>query len=419
MERLLVSSALALTCLSAQAVELEVSLMYSDGYVNDTGVLVSSEIIGFYRSLDAANSLFSDSNVDLSLAPAKIYSVDAKTYDPTLNVLELRSELERKSLEDISDSAGHFVVGIARYPTSSGAIGYALPFNDAAYAKFDADPSYKQTKKFALASGVTNSTSNPRYKYVLGHELLHTLGAAHDQTGGERFDSYSLGNNFGHGEDCGNGNMSLMAESSVSASGTMMLSGIEGCNAGNGDMVRFIKEYAPRVSKHENYLHMNTMTMNVIEDVAESEFEFTVTRTKDLSNSAKAYVHVSGSNASITNEIAPVEVAFDANQATKTVTVPFSSIHPMFEDAKESDKKVFAVAISNTEVMNQLVDLSGINTQWRPDSGSGGNDGDDNGNGNNGNNGGNTSSNGGGSVSFLGLISLLSFGLFRRRKSLL
>ena len=39
-----------------------------------------------------------------------------------------------------------------------------------------------------------------------------------------------------------------------------------------------------------------------------------------------------------------------------------------------SDGKVFAVAISNAEVMDELIALSSINTQWSADSG---NDEDD------------------------------------------
>ncbi|END2489075.1 TPA: M12 family metallo-peptidase [Vibrio vulnificus] len=396
MKRCFSMGLLALAC-QAQAVELEVSLLYSEGYNQDSGVIVSSEIVGFYRSLDAANELFKQHNLDLNFVPAKITAVAESQFDASMNVTQTRAALERGALESLSDHAGHFVMGLARHANSDGTVGYALSFNDAKYAKFDSDLSYKLSKKVAISSNILNDAINPRNRYVLVHELLHGIGAAHDETGALRFDSYSSGYTFGHGEDCGYGNRSLMAASFMSSSGVLMLSGSDNCNQGNGDMVRFIRQFAPRVASHENYFHMNTLSMTVFEDVAESEFEFTVTRSKDVSSPSIAYVHVSGSNASVTNELAPVLVAFDANESVKTVAVPFANVHPLFDDAELADKKVFAVAVSESEVMPSLVELSAINTQWKP--------GSDNGNG--GDNG--SGSTGGSSGGSLGLLILLLF----------
>ncbi|EMK3315365.1 hypothetical protein V8043_002755 [Vibrio vulnificus] len=409
MKRCFSMGLLALAC-QAQAVELEVSLLYSEGYNQDSGVLVSSEIVGFYRSLDAANELFNQHNLDLNFVPAKITAVAESQFDASMNVTQTRAALDRGALESLSDHAGHFVMGLARHADSDGTAGYALSFIHSRYAKFDRDPSYKLSKKVAISSNILTYAINPRYRYVLVHELLHGIGAAHDETGALRFDTFSSGYTFGHGEDCGDGNRSLMAASFTAGRGVLMLSGADNCNQGNGDMVRFIREFAPRVASHENYFHMNTLAMTVFEDVAESEFEFTVTRSKDVSLPSVAYIHVSGSNASVTNELAPVTVAFDANESVKTVAVPFANVHPLFDDAELADKKVFAVAVSEVEVMPNLVELSAINTQWKPsmDNGNGGDNGGDNGNGSTG------GSSGGGSLGLLILL-LFSVGFVRYR----
>ncbi|EMI4232927.1 hypothetical protein WB856_002857 [Vibrio vulnificus] len=409
MKRCFSMGLLALAC-QAQAVELEVSLLYSEGYNQDSGVLVSSEIVGFYRSLDAANELFQQHNVDLTFVPAKITAVAESQFDASMNVSQTRAALDRGALESLSDHAGHFVMGLAHRANSDGTVGYALSFSHSKYAMFDRDLSYKLSKKAAISSNILNDAINPRNRYVLVHELLHGIGAAHDETGALRFDTFSSGYTFGHGEDCGDGNRSLMAASFMSYQGVLMLSGADNCNQGNGDMVRFIRQFAPRVASHENYFHMNTLAMTVFEDVAESEFEFTVTRSKDVSLPSVAYIHVSGSNASVTNELAPVTVAFDANESVKTVAVPFANVHPLFDDAELADKKVFAVAVSEVEVMPNLVELSAINTQWKPstDNGNGGDNGGDNGNGSIG------GSSGGGSLGLLILL-LFSVGFVRYR----
>ncbi|EJB5268106.1 hypothetical protein MW651_000710 [Vibrio vulnificus] len=411
MKRCFSMGLLALAC-QAQAVELEVSLLYSEGYTQDSGVLVSSEIVGFYRSLDAANELFQQHNVDLTFVPAKITAVAESQFDASMNVSQTRAALDRGALESLSDHAGHFVMGLAHRANSDGTVGYALSFSHSKYAMFDRDLSYKLSKKAAISSNILNDAINPRNRYVLVHELLHGIGAAHDETGALRFDTFSSGYTFGHGEDCGDGNRSLMAASFMSYQGVLMLSGADNCNQGNGDMVRFIRQFAPRVASHENYFHMNTLAMTVFEDVAESEFEFTVTRSKDVSLPSVAYIHVSGSNASVTNELAPVTVVFDANESVKTVAVPFANVHPLFDDAELADKKVFAVAVSEVEVMPNLVELSAINTQWKPsmDNGNGG----DNGNSGDNSHGSTGGSSGGGSLGLLILL-LFSVGFVRYR----
>lgn len=374
MKRLLVSSAVALSCFSAQATELEISLYYSDAFYNDSGVLLSSDIVGFYRSIDAANALFDEAGANLTFVPAKISGEDVSVFPNGQTTRQTRALLDRGTMEAVSDTASHFAVGLGY--SQGGVLGVAVPYYDYGYAT----PTIN-TKKSAVASGVMPRTDS-RYPYILAHEVLHSFGARHDESGGQSFDSLNNGENYGHGDICDDGEYSLMHELVSTGTSAPLVSGQAGCNSGHGDVVSFINKYAPLVANDAVSLNMNTLKMVAVEDTAESEFEFTVTRSINTTQPSTVELHISGSGATITNEIIPVEIDFLADELSKTVSVPFTSIHPLFEDAKSLDGQVYAVAISDDEVMKELLDVTALNTAWTdtpdpvdpvdPDDGSGG-----------------------------------------------
>ncbi|AYV20526.1 hypothetical protein [Vibrio mediterranei] len=399
MKRLLVSSAVALSCFSAQATELEISLYYSDAFYNDSGVLLSSDIVGFYRSIDAANALFDEAGANLTFVPAKISGEDVSVFPNGKTTRQTRGLLDYGTMEVVSDSASHFAVGLGY--SQGGVLGVAVPYYDYGYAT----PSIN-TKKSAVASGVMSRTDS-RYPYILAHEVLHSFGGSHDESGAQSFDSLGNGEDYGHGDICDDGEYSLMHELASTGASAPLVSGQGGCNSGHGDMVRFINTYAPLVANDAVPLNMNTLKMVAIEDTAESEFEFTVTRSINTSQPSTVELHISGSGATITNEIIPVEIDFLANELSKTVRVPFSSIHPLFEEAKFIDGQVYAVAISDDEVMKELLDVTALNTAWtdtpdpiEPDDGGGDVT--------------STGGSGGGSMSWFGLITLLMLRKLRR-----
>jgi hypothetical protein len=399
MKRLLVSSAVALSCFTAQATELEISLYYSDAFYNDSGVLLSSDIVGFYRSIDAANALFDEAGANLTFVPAKISGEDVSVFPNGQTTRQTRGLLDYGTMDSVSDTASHFAVGLGY--SRGGVLGTAVPFLDRGYASPTAN-----TKKSAVATGVMANESTS-HSYILAHEVLHSFGASHHESDAQYFDSLGNGEDYGHGEVCDDGGYSLMHEFVATDSDAPLISGQIGCASGHGDMVSFINKYAPLVANHAAPLNMNTLKLVAIENTAESEFEFTVTRSINTTQPSTVELHISGSGATITNEIIPVEIDFLANELSKTVRVPFSSIHPLFEDAKFIDGQVYAVAISDDEVMKELLDVTALNTAWtdtpdpiEPDDGGGDVT--------------STGGGGGGSMSWFGLIALLMLRKLRR-----
>lgn len=401
MKRLLLVSVLGAS-FAAHATDLDISLYYSNDYASTDDVLVSSEIIGFYRSLDAANTLFTNSGVNTTFVPAKIVGLGGGVFDGNLDVWDTRLSMESGTLQSPTDSAGHIQIGVARTPYG-GTIGLAEAILQSRYDALAV--SGTDYKKVSIAAGIMNAFdgSFPRYPYILAHEAVHSLGGSHDSADANLFDDTSSGNNYGYGQTCDDSSLSLMdANIATDSDGyALKLSGMAGCNSFGGDMVTFLNTYVPLAEGHAASLNMNTLTLAAVEDTVDQEFEFTVTRTVNVSSSGTAYVHISGTGATATNEIAPVEVTFAANQAAATVAVPFTSIHPMFDDADPYDDKVYAAAVSDDEVVNTATDLSSINTAWTSSSSS------------------STSSSGGGggsggSASIFGLLILAAIGVRRR-----
>ncbi|CCO44194.1 exported hypothetical protein [Vibrio nigripulchritudo SOn1] len=397
------------TSLSATATasntNLEVSLFYSDAYNSIGNVQVSSEVIGFYRSIDAANELFRENGVRVTLVPAKVSAIDSATYATNYNTWNLLIEMEAGSLESVTDH-GHFQVGIARY-THNGNSGYGENMTEFKYMGIASSGGH-DFKKIAIKDGILNRYDTDGTKYFMAHELLHTLGGSHDAGDAALFEYMSSGRNYGYGQTCNDGYVSIMDVGFASNPTSQMsqkISGASGCDNGPADMVRLINEYAPAVASHAPYLNMNSLTMSAIENTATSEFELTVQRSVDTSTATTAYIHISGTGASESNEIQPIPVSFTANELAKTVKVPFSSIHPLYNDADGYDGKVYAVAVSPKETVNALTDLSAINTAWSSSNDTDTSDGSDS-------DGGAGSS--GGSVGFLAILAIAFGGITRR-----
>lgn len=425
MERLLLSSALALSAFSAQATELEVSFAYSDAYASDSYVLVSSEIVGFYRSLEAVNSLLEESGAELTLVPAKVFDIDNSLFPEVPHVRAVQGSLWLSELKEPTNDSGHMLIALSKIPSTNRILGASVPFSASGYKKFDDfGESSVNTKKATIVSGITNTTAMVHGKYLILHELLHSLGAGHNFERAKSFDIFDTGETYGHGEICDDGFKSVMETPWDNDNPRLKLSGTSGCDSGNGDMVRFINTYAPKAAQHEPYLNMATLEMDVVEDTTLGMFDFTVTRTKSTDELSLAYIHLSNTNPIVGNEIKPIEVSFAPDQLSATVSVPFALIHPLFDDAQYADGMVYAVAVSENEVQKSLIDLTEINTAWvkEDDDDNSGDDSSDNGDGgddssdNDGSAGGGSSGgSGGGTFGGFGVALLGLIGLFRSR----
>ncbi|MCG9575445.1 M12 family metallo-peptidase [Vibrio tubiashii] len=368
MKRILLAASLS-AAFAAQATNLEVSLYYSEGYASSNAVLVSSEIVGFYRSLAAANEVFSRSGASLTLVPAKIEAVPVATFSANENVFNLLTNLESGALKAVTDGNGHFQVALAMNQWN-GKNGYAETMSELDYTTIGAGTDYK---KATVQVGVLNRFQDGGYRYILPHEILHTIGASHDASDATLFENGSSGENYGYAITCADGSESLMSATvSSNALGVVQkMSGGAGCTDATANMVNFTNKYSALTAGHAASLGINTMTVAVAENVGAETFDFTVTRSVAVTNAKTAYLHISGTGATVGNEIAPVAVSFLANETSKTVTVPFSSIHPMFNDAQPYDGKVYAVAVADNEVSNSAFDLTTVNTQWKDNSNSG------------------------------------------------
>ncbi|MBC7005935.1 hypothetical protein BIZ37_25580 [Photobacterium sp. BZF1] len=382
MKTMFLAMTLALTVTSVKSTELEVSFVYSDAYIANPEILVSSEIIGFYRSLDAANILLEDQGAEMKLIPARVSAIDKNIFWPGQITLHLVNSMNYNdpNLAIETNNSGHFIVGLAEgYQSTVYWYRNSVRFNYDKYELFEIEGAESvNTKKSAIHKNIMNGISNsyPNYQYMLLQRVLESMGAyPFKARASKEFDVYGIGEDYGYGTSCPPNftTPSLMNNVHLNQVENMMITGSDDCKVENADMVRFINTYAPKVAQHEPYLDMATLDIVAKENTQENTFDFTVTRTKLIDKESVVYLHLSGSNPTYLNEVEPFEVQFKQSQTESTVSIPFSYIHPLFDDAQYVDGKVFAVGVSDSEVSPKLIDLSDLNTQWpENNSGSGG-----------------------------------------------
>lgn len=349
---------LALLASKVAANTFEVSLFYPDSFDSDPNYEVSAEVIGFYRSLEIGNQLFIDNGVDLTLKPISIKSTSSWGRTETVDWGQATMQWDGGSGVDIETNIGDMAVGVFE-PTGS-----ALALAEAMLSSYyTSNPT--GTRKIAIGHslmlGTDEQTSLP---YVLTHEILHTIGGEHISS--DDFNDDGLGRVDGYGKVCDNGYSSLM-HTSVSSTpyNQVTMTGATDCSDAQANMINFINHYAPFAADYTDTVDNRTVSVEIKEDITNQVFTFKATRL-NVTNEEMMKLYIAGGYVNSGNtSLEPIGIAFDAGETeSQLVEVPFTDLHPLFEQANDTVQSVYVVVIGNDEVQDTSVDLMALNTQW-------------------------------------------------------
>lgn len=348
--KLMLVGAMAITS-AAQAAVLETSLFYSQELETDTTyATLSQQVVGWYYNIDHANDVFANSGVNLQLKPTAIHDVNFLTAANLHN--EARIEMLTQINGGIPQETGHIAMALGR---ATGSIGSASGMFDSSYFTGD------RVRFVGLSYELSLNSAAPYWAQVLAHEVGHTLGAAHSSEN-TRIETY------GYPADlitpCDSGLPSLMYPSPTDTGDSLVsISGATDCAAdGTADNVTLLNTYAPMAQAQHAAKNNQTLTLAVEENINGQQFTFQVTRT-DTAFAGTATVYVAGEGTGI----APMTVNFAAGESvSEEVALPFTQVHGLFDEQQAFS--VYAVAVSDSEMGAQLIDLSAVNTQWTQDS---------------------------------------------------
>ncbi|ELP5729260.1 hypothetical protein QTV44_002526 [Vibrio vulnificus] len=349
----------------AMGAELEVSMFYPADMATRSDVDIASEVVGFYYNLEWSNALMAAKGANLVLKPTKIEALAAGNYtDPYVGVSDLRNDMISGTSE-AETNVGHIAVGIGNVQSRS--YGRAQPFY---YSDYDAN--VLGTRKLSITHSITMSgNATEANSKILLHEILHTIGGQHSASGASVFDSVN-GYDYGYSTICDNGLASIMDDSPSGKLAEMSISGAQDCvGDGRADMVTFINTFAPRKQTHVTANDNQTVTLSVTEDIDNQAFHFIANRSDTTTAETMTLYVAGGKGYNISaNSLTPMDVEFALGSATSNpVTISFTDIHPMFEQAHASYQSTYAVVIGRNEVQDTLVDVLNINTQWSYDDG--------------------------------------------------
>ncbi|ACH64740.1 GlyGly-CTERM sorting domain-containing protein [Aliivibrio fischeri] len=387
--------------LSANAATVELSLFYPEPYELDSSVSLSSEVVGFYRSIEVANDLFTRKGVNLELKPTHVASVSSWTGSE--NVQTGRSDMDNGATE-VETDVGDMAVGL--FLPKGSTIGYGENINSSNYTWYP-----NVTAKIGVAINRTLGTGgNNSYPFVLAHEVLHSIGAMHDQAAAVRFNDDSLGREDGFPGLCESGYGSLMTATMYNIPfEKMSLSGASDCNGNpSANMVGFTNHYAPLASEFEVGARNNqSVRLTVTENINDQTFDFVAQRNNTATAESMTLYIAGGTVHNGSNSLAPQTIEFQAGQGnSETIKVDFTTLHPIFDASHQQINSTYAVVVGQNEVQNALIDVAALSTQWEPtitpDTGTPNPD-----------NGGGGDS--GGSTSLFALLMMLCFGYIRKK----
>ncbi|WP_390241043.1 gammaproteobacterial enzyme C- transmembrane domain protein [Vibrio sp. R78045] len=350
---------LALLASQATANTFEVSLFYPDSYDSDSNFEVSTEVVGFYRSLELGNALLSDHGVNLTLKPIGVYSTNSWGSSETVSWGQATMQWDGGSGVDIETDIGDMAVGV--FEQTGSAIALAQAMLSSYYTTHPTG-----TRKIAMGHSVMLGTDDQTaLPYVLTHEILHTIGGEHESS--DDFNDDGFGRTDGYGKVCGNGYSSLMhtSISSTPFSDVTMTGDDSDCPDANANMVNFTNHYAPLAANYAATVGNQTVSVAVSEDIDNQVFTFQATRL-NTTNAETMKLYIAGGYVNSGNtSLEPINITFDAGQTqSQTIEVTFTDLHPLFEQANESVQSVYAVVIGSDEVQDASVDVMALNTQW-------------------------------------------------------
>ncbi|MDF2186126.1 M12 family metallo-peptidase [Grimontia hollisae] len=348
--KLMLVGAMAVTS-AAQAAVLETSLFYSQELETDTTyATLSQQVVGWYYNIDHANDVFANSGVNLQLKPTAINDVNFLTAANSHN--EARIEMLTQIKDGIPQETGHIAMALGQ---ATGSIAGASGMFDSSYFTGD------RVRFVGLSYDVAMNTTSPYLALALAHEVGHTLGADHSANNA-RIEPYAYPADLV--TPCDNGLPSLMYPIIVDGGDELVsISGAADCAAdGTADNVTLLNTYAPMAQAQHAAKNNQTLTLAVEENINGQQFTFQVTRT-DTAFAGTATVYVAGEGTGI----APMTVNFAAGESvSEEVALPFTQVHGLFDEQQAFS--VYAVAVSDSEMGAQLIDLSAVNTQWTQDS---------------------------------------------------
>lgn len=349
-----------LTCVAlcaatqASAATLEVSLFYPATYEADPSKNLSQEIVGFYRSIELSNQLFTNTGVNLTLKPTSITSTTSWTTEPVeTGINTMWFDGSNTGETDVADVA----VGIFEVNARDGEA--QLSF-DSSYTDYP-----NMTRKAAIGYGRSlGGNDDAGYPYLMAHEILHTLGVRHDDD--ETFNDTGTARVDGFGVTCASGYNSLLSATGVyTPFANVTLSGAADCVDAKANTVAFVNHYAPLAENWAATIGDQTLTVAALENVANQTFDVTVSRTNTASAETMTLYVAGGRVNAVNNSLEPITVNFAAGSSNSdTIEIAFADMHPIFEQAYTSYQSVYAVAVGDNEVSASTFDLMTVNTEW-------------------------------------------------------
>lgn len=339
----------------------ELSLFYPQPYEYDNSINLSSEVVGFYRSIEVANDLFDRKGVNLELKPTHVASVSSWT--GTENVQTGRSDMDTGATA-VETNVGDMAIGL--FLPNGGTIGYGEHRKSSHYTWYP-----NNIAKIGLATNMTlGKGGDNSYPFVLSHEVLHSVGAMHDQAAAVRFNDDASGREDGYARTCDNGYGSLMTSViSTVPFAQMTISGASDCNTTpSANMVGFTNQYAPLAAEFEVGSRNNqTIRLTVTENINDQTFDFVAQRNDTSATEAMTLYIAGGAVYNGQNALAPQSIEFTSGQvSSEIIKIDFNTVYAVFDQAHGEINSTYAVVVGQNEVQNKLVDVTAINTLWEP-----------------------------------------------------
>ncbi len=334
---------------------IEVSAFYNE----EASYNKSIAVVGFYRGLEHVNALFAEKGVDVAFVPTHVGTFDSSEMEPDIGVFNGRAGMSgTSSTAALKSMVGDMAVGLFNNQAS-------IYGNSEGVVDFTYTDSPNQTRKIGVTTtlglGVDQFNSA---RYVLGHEMIHAFGVGHTSERAQLFNTTGESRTDGYSNVCDNGEQSLMGEDVLYVDfETISIAGASDCNTGGGNVVDFINTFAPQVANIQAARENQTLSLEIEENINTQAFEILVTRT-EIGSGQTATIYIAGGNGDTGIGLEPISIEFGESDYEAQTVVYFDDIHPIFENANDSVSSTYVVAVTDTEVVSQSLDLLDYNSAW-------------------------------------------------------